>query len=256
MVRSASRLLISRLHFYVPVVFAFAAWEAGSQAGLIDASILPSFSSVLAGFVRLLTNNNLLKHAGISIFRQMGGFLLAGGLGIVAGILMATTAWGRFVLEPIIRLTYPLPKSALIPLFILWLGIGDASKIGAVFLGSLLPVVLSTFNSARGVNVGLVWSAWSLGTPHWLIPWKVVLPAAMPEIFSGLRIALALSFTLMVSAEFLISQEGLGYLISQLGENGDYPGMFAAVLAVTLIGVAADRSFLMISRWVLRWTEQ
>jgi NitT/TauT family transport system permease protein len=248
--------LTSRLHFYVPVVLALALWEAASQAGLIDQSIFPSLSSVLVAFVRLLTNNNLLKHAGISIFRQMSGFLLAGGIGIIAGILIATSGWARFAIEPIIRLVYPLPKSALIPLFILWLGIGDASKIGAIFLGALLPVVLSTYNSARGVNTALVWSAWSLGTPRLLIPWKVVLPAAMPEILSGLRIALALSFTLLVSAEFLISQEGLGYLISQLGENGDYPGMFAAVLAVTLIGVAADRSFLGLRNWVLRWTEQ
>jgi NitT/TauT family transport system permease protein len=248
--------VLSRVHFYVPVLLAFAAWEAASQAGLLEASIFPSLSEVLVAFVRLATHNNLLGHSGISLYRQMSGFLLAGSFGVVAGMLMATSGWGRFVLEPIIKLIYPLPKSALIPLFILWLGIGNASKIGAVFLGSLLPVVLSTYNSARGVNVALVWSAWSLGTRQWLIPWKVVLPAAMPEILSGLRIALALSFTLMVSAEFLISQEGLGYLISQLGENGDYPGMFAAVLAVTLIGVAADRSFLAIRNWVLRWTEQ
>jgi NitT/TauT family transport system permease protein len=248
--------LAARLHFYVPVALAFALWEAASRAGLIDPSVFPSLSSVLAAFVRLLTANNLLMHAGISVFRQMSGFLLAGGIGVIVGILIATSSWARFALEPIIRLVYPLPKSALIPLFILWLGIGNASKIGAVFLGSLLPVVLSTYNSARGVNNALVWSAWSLGTPRLLIPWKVVLPAAMPEILSGLRIALALSFTLMVSAEFLISQEGLGYLISQLGENGDYPGMFAAVLAVTVIGVTADRAFLAIRNRVLRWTEQ
>jgi NitT/TauT family transport system permease protein len=248
--------IIARLHFYVPVAIVFAAWEAATIGGLIDDSILPAFSAVLAGFVRLWTHNRLLDHAATSLFRQMSGFLLAGGFGIVAGILMATSAWARASIEPVIRLVYPLPKSALIPLFILWLGIGDASKIGAIFLGALLPVVVSTFNSARGVNVALVWSAWSLGTPRLLIPWKVVLPAAMPEIVSGLRISLALSFTLLVSAEFLISQEGLGYLISQLGENGDYPGMFAAVLAVTLIGVAADRIFLAIGHWVLRWTEQ
>jgi NitT/TauT family transport system permease protein len=247
--------LASRLHFYVPVVLVFALWEACSRAGLIDPSVFPSLSSVLGAFVRLLTANNLLKHAGISMFRQMSGFLLAGSIGVIAGMLIATSAWARFAIEPIIRLVYPLPKSALIPLFILWLGIGDASKIGAVFLGALLPVVLSTYNSARGVNTALIWSAWSLGTPRLLIPWKVVLPAAMPEILSGLRISLALSFTLLVSAEFLISQEGLGYLISQLGENGDFPGMFAAVLAVTLIGVAADRTFLAIRNWVLRWTE-
>jgi NitT/TauT family transport system permease protein len=248
--------LASRLHFYVPVVIVLVLWEGASRAGLIDPSILPSFSDVLAGFVRLVRVNHLWQHAEVTLFRQMSGFLLAVAVGIVAGIAMATSRSARFAIEPIITLTYPLPKSALIPLFILWLGIGDASKIGAVFLGSLLPVVLSSYNSARGINVALTWSAWSLGTPRWLIPWKVVLPAALPEILSGLRIALALSFTLVVSAEFLISQSGLGYLISQLGENGDYSGMFAAVLAVTLLGVTADRSFLTLGRWLLRWSEQ
>ena len=247
---------MGKLHFYVPILLAFAVWEACSLAGLIDESLFPSLTDVLAGFVRLVAHNDLLRHAGISVFRQMSGFLLAGGIGIIAGILMATSAWAQFAIEPIIKLAYPLPKSALIPLFILWLGIGDASKVGAIFLGALLPVVLSTYNSARGVNVALVWSAWSLGTPRWQIPWKVVLPAALPEIFSGLRTALALSFTLMVSAEFLIGQKGLGALISQLGENSDYSGMFAAVLAVTLIGLAADRGFLRLSRLALRWTDQ
>ncbi len=246
----------SRLHFYVPLILALALWEAASLAGLIDETLFPSLSQVLVAFVRLVAKNDLLRHCGISLFRQMSGFLLAGSFGIVAGILMATSPFARFAIEPVVKLVYPLPKSALIPLFILWLGIGDASKIGAVFLGALLPVVLSTYNSARGVNVALVWSAWSLGTPRWQIPWKIVLPAAMPEIVSGLRTSLALSFTLMVSAEFLISREGLGYLISQLGENGDYPGMFAAVLAVTLIGVAADRTFLAIGHWVLRWMDR
>ena len=248
--------VLDRLHFYLPMLLALAAWELASRTGLIDQSILPSLTQVLVAFVRLLTHNHLMAQAGISVFRQMSGFLLAGVIGIVLGVLMATSSWARFALDPIVRLIYPLPKSALIPLFILWLGIGDASKVGAVFLGSLLPVVLSAYNSSRGVNVALVWSAWSLGTPRWLIPWKVVLPAAMPEIFSGLRIALALSFTLMVSAEFLISQTGLGYLISQLGENSDYPGMFAAVLTVTAIGIAADRSLLWVGHRLLRWSEQ
>jgi NitT/TauT family transport system permease protein len=246
----------SRLHFYVPVILALGLWELGSRTGLIDETLFPSLSQTLAGVVRLFVHNDLLRHCGISLFRQMSGFLLAGSCGIVLGILMATSPFAKFAIEPVVKLIYPLPKSALIPLFILWLGIGDASKIGAVFLGSLLPAVISAYNGARGVNVALTWSAWSLGTPRWQIPWKVVLPAAMPEILSGLRISLALSFTLMVSAEFLISREGLGYLISQLGDNSDYPGMFAAVLAVTLIGVTSDRIFLSISRRMLRWMDR
>jgi NitT/TauT family transport system permease protein len=168
---------------------------------------------------------------------------------------MAESRRMRNILEPLLRATYPLPKSALIPLFMLWLGIGDSAKVAAVFLGCLLPIVLTTFNAARGINKQLVWSAWSLGTPKWLIPWKVVLPAALPEVMSGLRIALALSFTLMVSAEFLIGQRGLGFLIGTLGEDGDYAGMFAAVLAVTIIGFAADRLFVWLNGVLLSWRD-
>jgi ABC-type nitrate/sulfonate/bicarbonate transport system permease component len=239
--------------FYLPIFAGLALWEIAALLGLLDPSLFPSLGDVLTAFVRLTEHGHLVESAGISLFRQSSGFFLAAGLGVLAGMLMAESRVVRNILEPLLRATFPLPKSALIPLFILWLGIGDSAKVAAVFLGCLLPIVVTTFNAARGINKQLVWSAWSLGTPGWAIPWKVVLPAALPEIMSGLRIALALSFTLMVSAEFLIGQRGLGFLIGTLGEDGDYAGMFAAVLAVTLLGFAADRLFLFLSRRVLAW---
>ena len=159
-------------------------------------------------------------------------------------------------IEPIVRITYPLPKSALIPLLILWFGIGHNSKIFAVFLGCLLPVVVSSFNGTRGVNTQLVWSARSLGTGGSRLLWKIYFRAALPEILSGLRIALALSYTLLVSSEFLIARAGLGFLIQSLGEAGDYPGMFAGILIVALIGFAADRLYVKLMNWLLRWQEQ
>ena len=241
--------------FYLPIFVGLILWELAARAGLLNPSICPSLGDTLAAFVRLAEKGHLVENAWISLYRQSSGFLLAAFFGILSGMLMAESRWVRNVLEPLLRATFPLPKSALIPLFILWLGIGDSAKIAAVFLGCLLPVVVSTYNAARGINKQLVWSAWSLGTPKWLIPWKVVLPAALPEIMSGLRIALALSFTLMVSAEFLIGQRGLGTLIGTLGEDGDYPGMFAAVLAVTLLGFAADRLFLWFNGRLLRWRD-
>jgi NitT/TauT family transport system permease protein len=239
--------------FYLPIFVGLILWEAAARAGLLDPSLFPSLSATLEAFVRLSENRHLFDDAAVSLFRQSSGFFLAVFFGILSGILMAESRWVRNILEPLLRATFPLPKSALIPLFILWLGIGDSAKIAAVFLGCLLPVVVATYNAARGINKQLVWSAWSLGTPKWLIPWKVVLPAALPEVMSGLRTALALSFTLMVSAEFLIGQRGLGTLIATLGEDGDYPGMFAAVLAVTLLGFTADRLFLWLSDWLLSW---
>ena len=241
--------------FYLPIFVGLILWELTARADLLNPSICPSLGDTLVAFVRLAENGHLIENAWISLYRQSSGFFLAAFFGILSGMLMAESRWVRNVLEPLLRATFPLPKSALIPLFILWLGIGDSAKVAAVFLGCLLPVVVSTYNAARGINKQLVWSAWSLGTPKWLIPWKVVLPAALPEIMSGLRIALALSFTLMVSAEFLIGQRGLGTLIGPLGEDGDYPGMFAAVLAVTLLGFTADRLFLWLNGRLLRWRD-
>jgi NitT/TauT family transport system permease protein len=241
--------------FYLPIFVALILWEAAARLGLLNPALFPSLSDVLASFVRLLEKGHLLEHAEVSLFRQSSGFFLAAFFGILSGMLMAESRLARNILEPLLRATFPLPKSALIPLFMLWLGIGDSAKVAAVFLGCLLPIVVTTYNAARGINRQLVWSAWSLGTPKWLIPWKVVLPAVMPEVMSGLRTALALSFTLMVSAEFLIGQHGLGTLIATLGEDGDYAGMFAAVLAVTIIGFAADRLFLWLNDRVLAWRE-
>jgi len=241
--------------FYLPIFVGLLMWELAARTGLLDPSICPSLGATLAAFARLIDKGHLLENAWISLFRQSSGFFLAASFGILSGMLMAQSRWVFNVLEPLLRATFPLPKSALIPLFILWLGIGDAAKVAAVFLGCLLPVVISTYNAARGVNKQLLWSAWSLGTAKWLIPWKIVFPAALPEIMSGLRIALALSFTLMVSAEFLIGNRGLGTLIGTLGEDGDYPGMFAAVLAVTLLGFAADRLFLWLNNRLLRWRD-
>lgn len=129
------------------------------------------------------------------------------------------------------------------------------SKIAAVFLGCLLPVVTSSYNGARGVEPQLIWSARSLGASSAGVLWKVILMAALPDILSGARIALALSWLLLVSAEMMIARNGLGFLISYSGETGDYAAMFAAVIVVVAIGFFSDQLFLLLMRWSLRWRE-
>jgi len=247
---------MNAIRFYTPLFLLVAVWQVAATASLIDAELLPSPVAIVQGLAHLLTGGDLLLHVGVSLYRQMMGLFLAAVIGITLGISMAHVRWVRDVFEPIVRITYPLPKSALIPLLILWFGIGHNSKIFAVFLGCLLPVVVSSFNGTRGVNTQLVWSARSLGTGPVRLLWKIYFRAALPEIMSGLRIALALSYTLLVSSEFLIARAGLGYLIQSLGEGGDYPGMFAGILIVALIGFAADRLYVTFMNRVLRWQDQ
>src|SRR5690606_2283037 len=145
------------------------------------------------------------------------------GLAIVIGaVLDIAMAWWKPVnvlLAPLVEIFYPLPKSALIPVTVIWLGFGDGSKILLIFLGCMLPVTIGAFNGARASEQVLLWSARSMGASRLRVLWDVVVPSALPELLSGIRIALALSFILLVSAELIVAQKGFGYLIGFLGAN-------------------------------------
>jgi NitT/TauT family transport system permease protein len=171
------------------------------------------------------------------------------------GVLMAWYRPIRRLVKPFIQLFYPLPKSALIPIAIVWLGLGTVSKISLIFVGSLMPIVVSAFNAVRGVDHILIWSARSAGAREPALLWEIVIPAASAEIMNGIRVALALSFILVIAGELIFANDGIGYLISFLGEAGDYKGMFAGVLAISLIGFIADQLFVVATKRIMAWQE-
>lgn len=240
---------------YMPLVLLAVVWEGGSRLGLISKWAMPSLDSVIAAWVGLLTGGDLLMNAGASLMRGAAGLGLAVVIGAALGILMACIRPIRIVFNPIVQVFYPIPKSALIPIMMLWLGFGHMSKIMLIFLGCMLPVTLSAFNGARGVDHVLIWSARSLGATPRQVLWEVITPAAMPEILAGVRTSIALAFVLLVSSELIVSREGLGYLIGWLGDGGVYDAMFAVVLTVAGLGFAADRLYLMLMRRLLAWRE-
>lgn len=240
---------------YLPLLVMVALWEVVTLVRLVPGEMLPGPATVIAALWQLATGGDLLGNAARSLWRAGAGLAAAVALGIALGLVMATVKPLRLLTNPIVQIFYPMPKSALIPLVMVWFGLGDASKIFLIFLGCLLPVIISTYNGARGVNHFLVWSAASLGATRREILVEVVLPAAMPDILSGCRTALAFAFILMVSSEFVIAKDGVGFLISTLGDGGIYPAMFAVILLVALAGFAADRLYAGFMRRVLRWRE-
>ncbi len=172
------------------------------------------------------------------------------------GIFMAWWRPVNVVLGPLVEALYPMPKSALIPVTVVWLGFGDGSKILLILLGCMLPVTMGAYNGARGCDQALVWSARSMGASRMRMLWDVVVPSATPELLNGIRTALALSFILLVSSELIVAREGLGYLIGSLGANGTYDAMYAVVLTVAFIGFAADRILAQIIQdRMLRWQQ-
>jgi NitT/TauT family transport system permease protein len=241
---------------YLPLLLLALAWEAIAQLGLVSAQALPPLSSVVVAWIDLIESGELVANGASSLYRAAAGLGLSIVVGTVLGILMAWWRPVNALLSPIVEVFYPMPKSALIPVTVLWLGFGDGSKILLIFLGCMLPVTIGAFNGARSSDQALVWSARSMGANRTRMLLDVVLPSAMPELLNGIRTALALSFILLVSSELIVARQGFGYLIGFLGANGSYEPMFAVVLTVAFLGFAADRVYQMIVRRALLWREQ
>src|SRR5690349_16580745 len=212
---------------YAPLWLLAVAWEAISRLGIVPASALPPLDQVGSAWLNLAESGELWTNGVASITRAAAGLGLAIVCGSVIGVLMAWYLPVRIVVNPIVQFFYPMPKSALIPVMVLWLGFGDASKIVLIFVGCMLPVTLSALNGARGTEQVLVWSARSLGASRARVLWEVVVPSALPELLSGIRTALALSFVLLVASELIVARQGFGYMIGWLGDGGAYDAMFA-----------------------------
>src|SRR5437016_1204985 len=246
---------MSTLLRYLPLVILAIAWELASRLGFVSPLALPPLSDVIVAWIELIKSGELITNGAASLWRAAAGLGLSIVIGAVLGIFMAWWRPVNILLGPLVEMFYPMPKSALIPVTVIWLGFGDGSKILLIFLGCMLPVTIGAFNGARASDQVLVWSARSMGASRLRMLWDVVLPSAMPELLNGIRTALALAFILLVSSELIAAREGLGYLIGFLGASGTYDAMFAVVLTVALLGFIADRIYLVLMQRMLRWRE-
>ena len=253
--RSAPGRLSSLLWRYTPILLLALAWEGATRLGLVSPLEMPALDKVFTAWWGLLVSGELLANGAVSLARGAAGLGLAIAVGAPLGVLMAWYKPVRTLFNPLVQAFYPMPKSALIPVTVLWLGFGSASKILLIFIGCMLPITLSAFNGARGAEQTLIWSARSLGAGRAAVLLEVVLPSALPEILAGIRTALAFAFVLLVTTELIAARAGFGYMIGWLGDGGVYDAMFAVVLTVSFLGFAADRGFLLIMRRVLRWRE-
>lgn len=240
---------------YLPLLLLALAWELVARLNIVDSVALPPLSKVSLAWVDLMRDGELFDNGVISLYRGAMGLLLAILCGGGLGLAMARWRMLDVFVNPLVELFYPLPKSALIPVTVIWLGFGDGSKILLIFLGCMIPVTIGAYNGARGSEQALLWSARSMGARRLRVMWDVVMPSALPELLNGIRTALALAFILLVSAELIVSQQGFGYLIGYLGSTGAYEGMYAVVLTVAFLGFAADRLYQALMQRLLRWRE-
>jgi NitT/TauT family transport system permease protein len=240
---------------YLPLLILAAGWELVARLELVSSTALPPLSDVVVAWIDMIKDGELITNGASSLYRAGVGLALSVIVGTLLGIGMAWWKPVNVLVAPLVEIFYPLPKSALIPVTVIWLGFGDGSKILLIFLGCMLPVTLGAFNGARSSEQVLVWSARSMGAGPLRVLWDVVLPSAMPELLNGIRTAIALAFILLVSSELIVAQKGFGYLIGFLGANGTYDAMYAVVFTVAFLGFAADRIYQMFVHRVLLWRQ-
>jgi NitT/TauT family transport system permease protein len=237
----------------VAIIAFLAVWEVAPRLGLVDKVFLPPFSEVADTSVTLIGNGQLWEHISASLTRALSGFAIA----VVATIpLGVAIAWYRPVAEflnPILELFRNTAALALLPVFILILGIGETSKVALVIYASSFPILLNTITGVRTVDPLLIKSAQSLGLPPLRLFQKVILPAAVPSIFAGLRMAAASSILVLIAAEMVGSKAGLGYMITAAQLNFQIPNMYAGIVAIALVGLIFNAILESIERRLSRW---
>ncbi|TGB44927.1 ABC transporter permease [Mycolicibacterium peregrinum] len=212
-------------------------WEVAPRVGLVDKVFLPPFSEVVSAWFTLVGNGQLAEHVSASLSRALIGLAIAIVVSIPLGVAIA---WYRPVAEflnPILELFRNTAALALLPVFILILGIGETSKVALVIYAASFPILLNTISGVRTVDPLLIKSARSLGLSPVRLFQKVILPAAVPTIFTGLRMAAASSILVLIAAEMVGAKAGLGYLITASQLNFQIPNMYAGIVTIALVGV-------------------
>ncbi|MFD0372954.1 ABC transporter permease [Streptomyces sp. NPDC127114] len=228
-------------------------WETAPRLGLVDRTFLPPFSEVARAWWGLAADGQLADHARASLTRSFSGFLIAVSLAVPLGLLIG---WYRPVadlLGPLLEVFRNTAALALLPVFVLLLGIGETSKISIVVYACAWPVLLSTISAVRSVDPTLLRLARSLDLPAVRLFQKVILPASVPAVFTGVRLAGAVSILVLVAAEMIGAKAGLGYLINASQYNFAIPQMYAGIITISAVGVAFNQLLVALERRLSSW---
>jgi ABC-type nitrate/sulfonate/bicarbonate transport system permease component len=232
------------------------AWELASRSGVVTPFLLPPLSAVLARVAEDAMSGELALNLGLTLYRALVGFAIAGAAGIAIGILMTRRPLVRWFFDPIVSVGFPMPKIAFLPIFMLWLGLYDFSKISMAVFNAIFPVIAATMAAAEGVDRHLLWSARSLGASERQLLREIILPAALPQILTGLQLALPISMIVMIVTEMLMGGQGLGGAMIAASRFADSPGVFAGIVEIAIAGLCLVRGMTVLRHRLLRWHQE
>ena len=231
-------------------------WEALARSGAFTPFVLPSLSSVLERIWTDALSGELAINTGLTVYRALAGFLISAILGILIGVAMSRNVIANWFFDPIVSVGFPMPKIAFLPVVILWLGVYDVSKITIVVIEAIFPVIAATVIAIRGVERELIWSARNMGASNHEVMWQVVLPAALPQILTGLQVALPISMIVAVVAEMLMGGYGLGGAMITASRFADSRGVFAGIVEIAVVGYCLIKAMAILRRRLLVWHQE
>ena len=234
-------------------VAAIAIWELAIQGGWISPLFLPAPSTIVTALHELAISGLLWQHVGISLLRIVGGWLTGTAAGIAVGVAMGIWSLARAVGIPFVSALFPIPKIALLPLLILWLGIGEPSKVATIALGVFFPTVIAVYSGIDAVPRNLIRMAQSFDLPPRAVLWKVILPGALPSILAGFRITASIALILLVAAEMIGAQYGIGAFILAAGNMMRTDQLMAGVALLSILGLSVGTLLTQVERRLLRW---
>ncbi|MBC7202325.1 MAG: ABC transporter permease [Pusillimonas sp.] len=235
------------------VVFIGLIWSVASR--LLDYSSFPGPIAAIKELRFLITDPAALWAIAQSVSRMFAGYVWALLFAIPLGLAMGRSRLFYQIFYPLVSLAYPMPKAALMPILMLWFGLGSFSKIFVIAMGVSLPVLYHSYQGACRVEQKLVWVAQSMGMGPVARLFKVILPAALPEIMIGCRVGVVMALIVMVSSEMIARQEGVGNLLFTSMDMAQYATVYATILVLAILGFVLDALFERVRRYLTRWTD-
>lgn len=242
-----------RLLYLISPIGLLVVWQLLLMAGLGDRRFIPAPTDIAGRFYQMIMSGELELNTAVTLWRVFAGFFVGAIPAVAVGLLMAMFRPVRIFFDPLIAALFPIPKVALMPLLLLAFGFGDASKIALVAIAVFFPVIINTYSGASNIEK-IYWDvAKNYGASQMVMFTRIVFFGALPMIFAGLRIALAVSFIVLVAAEFVASKTGIGYLIWNSWELLQVDIMFVGIVTVGILGLIVSVAFQEVERLVIPW---
>lgn len=233
-----------------------AAWEGAARSGLVTPFLLPALSTVIERIWSDALSGDLFINLGLTLYRSLFGFVICAVAGVVLGILIARIPVIRWFFDPIISIGFPMPKISFLPIFMLWFGLYDVSKITMVVFNSIFPVITATVAATEGVDRQVLWSARMLGASERQLLWEIMVPASLPQIMTGLQICLPIAVIVDIVCEMLMGGQGLGGAMIAASRFADSPGVFAGIIEIAVAGYCLVKGMTWLRHRLLIWHQE